>query len=283
MEKTYGSYEELAKDPNVDVIYLSSPHRFHYEHAMLCIENGKHVLLEKAFTGNADEAKKLFDAAKKHNVFLMEAIWSEFLPNNMEIKRFLSEGIIGEPRMMTVTFNGDSLGKPKLPGTPPQKNEPPYFSTFLPSIYTIHYASMVMGYHPVEIKSVANLVDGIEREHASILMYENGAIVTITTSGKTEATHEAHIYGTKGRMSVPYYWRSQSFSANVYDTLEIFNRYNPFSINGYEYEAQHVMDCIRAGKITSDIATPEKTIAVMEIADEIRRQWGDKFDYDKSL
>ena len=102
--KAYGSYKEMVCDPYIDLVYIATPHSHHYEHSMLCIEHGKHVLVEKAFTANADQAEKLIEAARAKGLFITEAIWTRYMPLSHKVKEIMESGIIGEPRIITATL-----------------------------------------------------------------------------------------------------------------------------------------------------------------------------------
>ena len=272
--RAYGSYEDLVSDPDVDVVYIATPHRFHSDNALLCIEHGKAVLCEKAFTVNAKEAREVARAAREKNVFVMEAFWPRFQPLNREIRRLVcEEKAIGDVRMMDVQFvkienwpDDHRLYNPNLAGG----------SLLDLGIYTLSYTAFFLGSDPTEVHSVGTFGKGGVDDQCSILMkYKSGAISRQAAALQTRGDVKAVLYGTRGRVDIPDFFRVKSCDITLYDTGGT-RRLNaePFLCNGYEYEAQEVMDCLRAGKTQSDTMSLEESVRLMEILDGCRKDWG---------
>ena len=176
----HASYEALANDPEVDAIYVSTPHPFHKDNSILCLQAGKAVLCEKPFTINAAEAKAVVEVARARGVFLMEAMWSRFFPAMQQVKKWLDEKAIGEVRLVNADFGFRAginpegrLFNPALGGG----------ALLDVGIYATSFASFVLGPHPTRIESMANIGEtGVDEQNAVILGYDNGAMALLSLS-----------------------------------------------------------------------------------------------------
>jgi predicted dehydrogenase len=275
----HGSYEELAADSAVDAIYVSTPHPLHKDNSLLCINNGKAVLCEKPFTINAREAREVFTAARAKNVFVMEAMWTRFLPLMGRVRELLAAHAIGDVRMLTADFGFRAGLNP----------EGRLFNLALGGgalldvgVYTVSFASMVMGAGvPKRIVSLADIGStGIDEQSAYILGYEQGQLAILHTAVRTSTVHEGVIMGTEGRIRI----HSELFHPTRM-TLTVYGKGDeeiniPFEGNGFNYEAAEVMRCLRAGKIESDVLPADETISIMETMDQIRAPWGLRYPAD---
>lgn len=273
--KRYPTYEALVNDPDIDVIYIGTPHIFHRDNMRLCLEAGKHVLCEKAFTINAAEAEEAINLAREKGLFLMEAMWTRFLPAVIKVRELLAEGVIGDVRLFQADF-GFNLDfdashrayNPELGGG----------ALLDVGIYPISFASMVFGTQPAEISSYAYLGQtGVDEVSAGTFRYPNGALAQFSGAVSIETTREAIIFGTKGHIRVhnPFWFP---------DTLTLTLRGQapqvidvPKQGNGYSYEADEVAKCIRAGQLESAIMPLDETLAIMRTLDSLRAQWGLKY------
>jgi predicted dehydrogenase len=273
VEKCYTSYEKLLLDQEVDVVYVATTHNFHYENVLQCLNHGKHVLCEKVFTMNSRQANHLRNVARSKKLFVMEAMWTRFLPATKEINKIISEGIIGDVKFLEAEFSFKAEMNPKgrfynidLAGG----------SLMDQGIYPISYASMIFKKQPNGIKTnVCMAPTGVDERGSHIFEYEDGKAAFITTSISYYRRDDALIAGTKGHIEVPGFLFAKEFSVKVGDK-EIEYKI-PFTSTGKGYEAQEVMDCIRAGKIQSDIMPIDETVELMETIDSIRNQWGLKY------
>ena len=274
--RCHGSYEALAADPDVDAIYISTPHPMHKENSLLCINHGKAVLCEKPFTINAAEASEVINAARQKNVFVMEAMWTRFLPLMGRVRELLAQNVIGDVRMVTADFGFRAGLNP----------EGRLFDLALGGgalldvgVYCVSFASMVMGGEmPRNIVSQADIGStGIDEQSAFILGYEQGKLAILYTAVRTSTAHEGIIMGTEGRIRI----HSELFHPTRM-TLTVYGKGDqeievPFEGNGFNYEAAETMRCMRAGKIESDVLPPNETLAIMETMDRIRAPWGLKY------
>lgn len=272
--KAYNSYEKLVADPDVDVIYIATPHRFHHENALLCIEHGKPILCEKAFTVNAKQAQDIADKAKEKGVFVMEAFWPRFQPLNVALKKAIcEERIIGDIRMMQTDFvkveewpDDHRIYNPHLAG-----------GTMLDlGIYTMSYTTYFLGRDVADIHAVATIgKGGVDDQCAMLVKFQNGAIAVQCAALQTEGRKEAVFFGTKGQIRVPDFFCAAYYDRTDYETGETRRiESEPFIRNGYEYEALEVMDCLRAGKLESDTMPLSESVQLMQLLDACRKEYG---------
>ena len=278
----HGNYTDLAHNPDVDVIYVATPHPFHKECAMLCLEAGKAVLCEKPLTVNAEQAEEMIACARKNNQFLMEAMWTRFLPVIVKVREWLADGAIGEPRLLTAdkgsrqTLSTETLEgrlfNPELGGG----------GLLDVGVYTIALAYMVFG-APSMITSLAHIGETNVDEQASILLgYDAGQIANLFCAIRTETSKEARIIGTKGAIHIPEFW--QATSATLIRTgRDPLHIEMPFIGNGYESQAIEVINCLREGKLESDVMPLDESLSIMKTMDTIRFQWGLKYPEFKSV
>lgn len=272
-QKAYGSYADMLADPEVELIYVASPHSHHFEHAKMCIEAGKHVLVEKAFTVNAEQARELIRLAKEKQVLLVEAMWTRFMPARRMIDDLLKEGTIG--KIISLTANlGYYIGKverlrrPELAGG----------ALLDVGVYPIQFALMTVHSPVKKITSQAVMSeDGVDLVNSVTLTFENDVFAVLHSSMLTLTDREGVIYGEKGRIHVHNINNCEGIT--VYDaqgnvTKEISV---PPQTNGYEYEVLSCIKAIAEGRRECTEMPHEETLRGMEILDEIRSQWGMKY------
>lgn len=274
IRRRYGSYEELVHDPEIDVVYIATPHSLHFENMLLAFEAGKPVLCEKPFTINAAQARKAIARAQEQGLFVMEATWMRFAPLMIELRKMLADGVIGELRMVTADFGirvefdpGFRLFNPHLGGG----------ALLDVGIYPLSLAQMILG-TPSQVVGLAELGQtGVDEQSGAILSYEGGQLAVLHSAIRTETPQEATIIGTEGwiRIHTPWWMpevmtlQKQGEKAKV---IEI-----PFAANGYTYEAAEVHRCLREGLLESPIMPWSETIAIMETMDTLRSQWGMRY------
>jgi predicted dehydrogenase len=269
--RRHGSLEALANDPEVDVIYVSTPHQAHKSATLLCLAAGKPVLCEKPFAINAAEADEMIAAARAHDLFLMEAMWARFTPLMGKVRALLAEGAIGEVRMLSADF-----GFRAAPGRPHRLFDPAYGGGALMDVgvYVVSFASMVLG-SPTRIVSMPTMGEtGVDEQAVVILGYRSGALAVLSAAIRTTTPTVAAIMGTDGLIEIHRdWWRPTAFTLRrAGKDPERFDI--PPEGNGYNYEAAEVMRCLRAGLKESPILPLAETRAVMQTLDEVRAQWG---------
>jgi len=276
--KAFGSYEEMAESADVDIIYIATPHTFHYENMVLCLNNGKHVLCEKPFTVTAQQAKDIFALAKEKNLFVMEAFWTKFFPIFRKIESVLADKTIGDVSVVTVQYGFIPPAEQRLA----RKMDPALAGGALldVGVYTIGFVSMLLGYAPKAIESFAALGDkGTDTFSTTIMQYDSGTMAYVSSAIGTVMPLDGWIYGTKGRIHVPNFNRPLHFEVISNAGESSVCEMQP-EFTGFEYQIREAQHCIAQGKICSDIMTPQQTIAVMDMMDRIRGIWGMKFPFE---
>lgn len=269
-EAVYGSYEELALDGDVDAFYIATPHVMHCPNAVMCLERGKPVLCEKPMSINARFERRMADAARGNNAFLMEAMWSRFLPAARHARSLIASGAIGEPRMLTADF---SFSAPPDPAS--RLFSPALAGGGLLDVgcYVMALSSMVFGPNPTETAGFAHIGGtGVDEHAALILKYPGGRISSLTCGVHAVGSGDAHIMGTDGRITLSPFWRAESVRVERGNTVEDIPF--PFIANGFEYEILEVMDCVRKGLIESPLMPLDESISIMETMDGVRKSWG---------
>ena len=268
-ENAYGSYLELVQDPLVDVIYVATTNNAHYANVKLCLEHKKACLCEKPFTLQVSELEDLVSLATKNNVFLMEAMWTRFLPSILLLEKLVKQGELGEIQKIkanfgfNVQFDSESrLFNPDLGGG----------ALYDIGIYPVFFAMHFLGI-PNSISAKAlKTEEGVDVENNIVFAYKNGAQAFLESSFKRDLSCEAHIFGTKGTLSLARMWHCPTQvsikKGNV--TKDITPTYVG---NGYNYEIIEVHNCLKSGKTQSNEMLLKKSVERMTILNEIMRFW----------
>ena len=272
ISKAYGSYQDLVDDPDIDVIYIATTHNAHHENTRLALESGKHVLLEKPFTLNAAQAKDLADFAKSKRLFLMEAMWTRFLPTHVDLFKKLSEGIIGTPLYLIADHNqhiprerAQRLHEPELGGG----------SLIDLAVYPISFSHRIFG-NPESIQAAASLMPGnIDEAVATIFSYSGGRQAVTHSSLRVSGPIRAFLLGTEGRVEMDKsFYEQTSYTVFDQDDKVIYRYEDKIEGRGMQYQAIEVERCISEGLTESPIMTLDQTVQIMAIMDEIRNQTG---------
>jgi predicted dehydrogenase len=265
------SYEALANDPDVDAIYVGTPHPMHAENTILCLEAGKAVICEKPFALNARQAESGIIRARELRRFLMEAMWTRFTPAMAKVRELVSADAIGEVRMLTADFGFRFGFEPKHRLLNPELGGGGLLDV---GIYPVSLSFMLFG-EPTEIVSQAHLGEtGVDEQAAIIFKYAGGQLAQLSCAVRTETPQEAVIMGTKGMIKIaPTWWKPERFTLKASGQSEqVFEL--PFTGNGYNYEAQEVMNCLRAGLLESPTMPLDETLTIVRTLDAIRAPWG---------
>lgn len=269
-EKAYGSYEELVNDPEVELIYVASPHSHHYAHAKLCLEHGKHVLLEKAFTVNASQAEELIALAKEQGLLLAEAFWSRYMPTRKILDDLIAQGKIGEVQAVTADFGAplshkERMWNPELAGG----------ALLDLGVYPINFALQVFKSPVKKIMSDAVMTElGVDSMNGTTLTFEDNKIAILHSNMLSYMPNRGVVYGDKGY--IEFYELNNCREIRVYDeNKEMTASYPaPEQINGYEYEVLACIRAIEAGQNECEEMPHSETMRLMRILDEVRKQWG---------
>lgn len=287
-EKAYGSYEELLNDPDVDAVYISNPHAFHFDSVMSALKANKNVLCEKPAGCSRNQLDEMINLAKEKNLFFMEAMWTAFNPCIAKIKECINSGIIGELKHIDSRFCNripynpkDRLYAPELAGG----------ALLDLGIYNIYFAMMINDFSPVaERSSIVRLLKGVDVWNSVNLSFKNGITTSFQSAADMSAasdTHDALIFGTKGYIKVENFFLAQKAEVHLLKSEfgnenEIVQKIDvPFMTNGYEYEFMHVTECILAGKKESPVHTWKKSQDLCEIMDNLRKDWNMKYPWEK--
>lgn len=269
--RRHASYEALANDPDVDAIYVSTPHPFHKDNALLCLNAGKATLVEKPFAINTREAEQMIALAREKRLFLMEAMWTRFAPVMVKVRELLAQHVIGDVRMVSADFGFRTNLNPQgrlfdlaLGGG----------ALLDVGVYPVSFASMILG-APSQIVSIGHLGEtGADEQNAVLFGYPQGQIAILSSATRTNTPQEAVIMGTDGtiRIASPW-WKPEHFTVLLNGKpAEAFDL--PFTGNGYNYEAIEVGRCLRAGELESPVISHAETLSIIRIMDTIRAQWG---------
>jgi predicted dehydrogenase len=276
-EKCYKSYEELTADTEVDAIYIATPHRFHYENAKLCLAAEKAVLCEKPLTVNAKQADELIKLSQSKHVFLMEALWTRFLPIYSQVRQWLDAGEIGDIRMAESTFGykaprnaQDRLLNLELAGG----------ALLDIGVYNTSLAQWAFRKPPQTITAVGQIGEtGIDETVSAIMSYENGAVAQFTCSFLAQTLNQFVITGTNGIIIIHSdFWEASQ--ASLLKNGKTRTAKKPLEINGFEYQIKAAMRAIQEGVLDCPQMTQADTLANMRILDTIRQQIGLRYPFE---
>lgn len=271
----YDNYDELINDDKVDIIYIATPHVFHYAQTMLCLQNKKAVLCEKPMSLSHQQTAKMIAAAVQNNVFLMEGFWTACMPFMEKIKSLIEEDIIGKLQYVSADFGfaaprdmNDRLYNKALGGG----------SVLDIGVYPITLAAIILG-EPLVIKSISKLSETGVDEYANVVMqYANGEIAHALSSINFNTPLEAEIIGTKGSIKIESPWfKATDFSVHLNDG-DVQNFSIPHLCNGFEHEIKEVTHCLDNGLMQSNKVPHNLTLSVSKIMDEILQQAGVAYD-----
>lgn len=269
--KRYPNYQALVEDPDVDVIYIATPHSLHYENMLLCLQAGKHVLCEKAFTLNARQAAKCIQLARQKNLFLMEAMWMRFNPAVQQVKKWVQEEVLGDIRLILADFCIDvvydpasRLYNPKLGGG----------ALLDLGIYPLSFATFMLGIPQTTSGHAILSQDGVDINDAYLLTYANGAMAALACGIGFTKPHEAFIAGSKGTIKVHHsFFHPDRLTLHLQgkDPKELKI---PYRGKGYVYEIEEVHACLRQGRTESQLMPLDETLELMKLMDSLRLDWG---------
>lgn len=268
--KAYGSYKELVLDPEIELVYIATPHSHHFEHIKLCLENGKNVLCEKAFTMNAKQAKEIIQLAKEKNLYLAEAIWTRYMPSRKIINDVISSDIIGKITNLSANLSYEMTKKERL-----IKPELAGGALLDVGIYPINFALMHFGKDIERIESSAQITkEGVDGFNSITIYYKDGRFAQLSSGFYARSDRKGIFWGEKGYIIVENI--NNPSSIKVFDSSDkIIKEFEvPNQISGYEYEIIEAISQIKAKK-TESVSMPfSETIYVMEFMDSLRKKWG---------
>ncbi len=270
---SYDQYEAMLTHPELDVVYVATPHGLHHEHVMLCLQHNKAVLCEKAFALNSQQAQQMIARAKEKKVFLMEALWSKFTPSYNTLMQQVRAGVLGDIKSVLINFGfipqpplADRIFDPALGG-----------GTLLDiGIYNVFYALSVLGKPDHIESSMTPAATGVDEQCAILFRYSNGAYAQLFSSFCTQLPTEAFINGTRGRIKINHRFYTPDARLEFYPGFMDSGVDLPVAPTegwGYHYEIAHVNDCLRKGLTESTVMSHADTLLLMQTLDAIRMQW----------
>jgi len=267
----YGSYEALMQCPDLDAIYIATPHVFHYENTVLCLQNKIPVLCEKPFAMNIRQVEEMIRVAKEQDTFLMEALWTRFLPTTLKMLELMENNAIGEVLSVKADFGF------KAPLDPEKRifNQKLGGGSLLDiGIYPVFLALLTLGY-PDTIEAIARIGSTkVEEECGMLFNYENGRMAHLHSTVRAKTNTEAFIYGEKGTIHLHSRWHEPTSMSLT--NLEGEEQHFDFEwkSNGYHYEAEEVMECLAAGKKESDRMPLDFSLQLIRLLDAVREKAG---------
>lgn len=269
--KCYGSYEELAQDPQVDLVYVATPVGCHYENVKLCLEAGRNVLCEKTFTEESGQARELYGLAQSRQLFLMEAMWMKCHPVFQKIREWHAAGRLGKIQGVECKFYTKADQNHRL-----YRNRNQGGVLYDLVLYPLTYACSLLGYEPKGVSAAAAIGgDDIDIMNSIQLFYGDGSFATLTGGLSPRRQTCLYIQGTRGRVLIDNeeFHSAQHVALVDWENQVVEELDAPFACNGYEYEAQEAMECVRQGRTSSSLVPMEETIAMIGLMEECRRQW----------
>jgi predicted dehydrogenase len=268
----HGSYADLVSDPDVDVIYVATPHPSHAADATLALEAGKHVLVEKPFTLNAAEARAVVDLAAERGLVVLEAMWTRWLPHMVRLREILAEGTLGEVRTLLADHT------PKLPSDPTHRIQDPVLgggALLDLGIYPVSFAWDLFGAPESVLAHSSPTPTGVDRQIAVILGYAQGQQAVLQAALDTQGPNRAAILGTEARIEIEGVWYSPtSFRVIAPDDTVLEQFDGRTAGRGMQFQALALEALVAEGATAGDVLPPEESVAIMATLDEVRTQIG---------
>ncbi|MBC7885749.1 MAG: Gfo/Idh/MocA family oxidoreductase, partial [Saprospiraceae bacterium] len=269
--QAFDTYPKLARCPEIDVIYIATPHSFHYEHTLLCLNNKKPVLCEKPLGVNFEQVTEMFRCARENHVFLMEAMWTAFLPNIVEIQQVVKNNTIGAVLHLKADFGFQAvydetsrLFDPKLAGG----------ALLDIGIYPVFMSLIILG-KPLKITASAHIApSGVDSSCAILFSYENGATASLYCSFDVHTDTTCDLFGTKGSIRIPGRFHEQDHYFQQLNDEPVQKITTGRTGLGYFQEIEHVHHCLNQGLKQSPVMDFNMSASLIEILDEIRNQIG---------
>lgn len=268
--KAYGNYEDMVNDSEVDLVYVATPHSHHFQHAMLALNAGKNVLVEKAFTANAAQAEHLTATAREKGLYLAEAIWTRYMPLSHKVREILESGVIGEPRALTASLCYMMESKERILRTDLCGG-----ALLDLGVYVLNFARMYFGTDIVRTVSNCHVgATGVDLHECMSLSFADGKMANLQAGALCLNDRQGIISGTEGYIRVD--------NVNCPEVVEVYRNYELVErflkpddmITGYEYQVIEAKRCIEAGLLESPMMPHEETVDIMRLMDGLRKEWG---------
>jgi predicted dehydrogenase len=267
--RRHASYEDLVTDPEVDAVYVATPHPMHHANTLLALEAGRPVLVEKAFTMNAGEAHDLVDAARSRDLFLMEAMWTRFLPHMAEIRRLIAEGSLGDIVTVLADHGQWFARDPNSRLFDPQLGGGALLDL---GVYPVSFASMILGPPERIVAMIEPAFTGVDGQTSMLFGYANGAQAILTCTSAARTPTRAAIVGTDARVEIDGdFYAPTSFTVIPRDGNP--TRFaQPHRGRGLRHEADEVARCLQEGLLESSLMPLDESVSIMETMDAVLAQ-----------
>ena len=275
--QAYGSYTELINDPAVDLVYIATPHSHHYDVTKEAFMADKPCLVEKAFMANYRQAKDIVDLAHERKVFLAEAIWTRYQPVVQMVRDLISNGRIGEPRLVTATL-GYSMGeKPRI-----MRADLCGGALLDLGVYALNFVRM---FFPADIVSIDSQCvkskTGMDLTNAITLVLSDGLLCNLQSSAACVGDNIGVIAGPEGNLIIDNINNPQKITVNTHDRVFVEDIHVPRQITGYEYQFLACREALIEGLLEPREMPHEETLYIMQLMDELRRKWGVRYPMDE--
>lgn len=272
VETSYGSYEELVCDPDIDAVYVATPHSVHFDHCMLALRHNKHVLCEKPMVMHEQDAQTLFDYAQKQNLFIMEGMWTRFLPNIKLAKRWIDEGRIGKIKFIDMEFSSaikqdppkNRLINPSLGGG----------SLYDVGVYTIEMASFFAGANPLEYSGYCtDFCPGVDATTAMSVKYPNNILATLRTGIVCNTSSLAKIIGEKGSIEIPRFFVANDVRLIIDGEVSDYAHQSYTVAEGLSWQLKEVCGYINEGIMESETVPRKDTVATAGVLENMMKHF----------
>jgi len=269
--RRYASYDALAADDTIDIVYIATPHTAHANNTLRCLQAGRAVLCEKPFALNVKEAERMVEAARTNGLFLMEALWTRFLPIMHDVERLLNDGAIGAPEWLQADICAHFPFDPNHRVYDPTLGGGALLDL---GVYPVMLAHHLLG-PPDAITTTAVMGrTGVDEQDAIIFQYEAGQQAILSASMRTDGARLATIGGPEGQIQIHRPWWKGSHLTLTHADKSTETIARPYAGNGYQFEAAHVMACLREGRRESPVMPLDASLRIMRTLDAIRAEWG---------
>lgn len=269
-KRAFGSYDELLACPDVELVYVATPHSMHYEHVMNSLAHGKHVICEKAFALNGAEAAEMAAYAREKGLFLMEAMWTRYLPAMVRLREMAESGVLGKIRHVTANFAYAARFDPESRIFAPQLAGGALLDV---GIYPLSITAMLLGDNPTYVNGTCVMApSGVDARTVVQMQYDSGATAQFMCGIDTNGDSRMTVFGADARVDIPDFWHATRLfitRGRETETIEF-----PPETEGHHHQFVHASDCIRRGLKESPVMTLAETVKLMKIMTDIRRTNG---------
>lgn len=271
--KAYGCYDDLLADPAVDIVYIATPHSFHYDHARRCLLAGKAVICEKAFTLNAREAEQLVKLSEERGVYIAEAMWTRYMPLSRTVSELVGGGAIGRPHTLSANLcypisHKDRIQSAALGGG----------ALLDIGVYTLNFAAMVFGTDIEAVdSSCRKTASGMDAQESITLWYRDGRMAQLYSSIYAKSDRMGIVSGDEGHIIVENINNPSSVRVvdSGYNVTAVYRA--PEQITGFEYEVEAAIDALDRGATEPVLMPHAETVRMMQLMDSLRSEWGVSF------